>query len=97
MQSMKRIYIDYTHIGGNSYQIGLMDEHNLSTTYFMTVIWSDDNSPQIIIPSTKLLHKQCYDEISSILYSINSDQEEISKKKLSDILLTNGYTKNPLN
>lgn len=97
MQSMKRIYIDYTHIGGNSYQIGLMDEHNLSTTYFMTVIWSDDNSPQIIIPSTTLLHKQCYDEISSILYSINSDQEDISKKKLSDILLTNGYTKNPLN
>ena len=36
---MKRIYIDYTHIGGNSYQIGLMDEHNLSTIYFMTVIW----------------------------------------------------------
>ena len=73
---MKRIYIDYTHIGGNSYQIGLMDEHNLSTIYFMTVIWSDDNSPQIIIPSEKLLHKQCYDEISScLLYTSPSPRD----------------------
>lgn len=94
---MKKIYLDYTSIGGNSFQIGLMDEHNFSTIYFMTVIWSNDDNSQIIIQSSDVLDNKCYEEINILLYSMYSDQETITKKNLSNILETNGYIKNPLN
>lgn len=94
---MKKIYLDYTSIGGNSFQIGLMDKNNLSTIYFMTVIWVNDDNSQIIIQSSDLLDNKCYEEINILLYSIFSEQEKITKKNLSNILETNGYIKNPLN
>jgi hypothetical protein len=98
---MKRFYIDYTNIGGNSFQVGLNGKLNggghTTTTYFMTVIWNSEDNPQIIVPSDILLYKECYEELNSILYAIHSEHKKVTKKILSDILVTNGYIKNPLN
>lgn len=93
---MKKIYIDYTSIGGNSFQIGLMDKNNLSTIYFMTVIWSNEDNSQIIMETSNLLDNKCYEEINLLLYSIFSEQEKITKKNLANVLEINGYIKNPL-
>lgn len=92
---MKKIYIDYTQIGGNSFQLGLLNSKNLSTIFFMTILWTDNNNSQIIIPSDLILKEECYREISTIIDIIRVNDEIISKDNLSKVLNAIGYNKNP--
>lgn len=94
---MEKIYLDYTELGGNSYQLGLLNTKNLSTTYFMTILWADEMNIQIIISPSVLIDDECYDEITTIMEIIHSNNELITKNKLSIMLSAIGYTKNPFN
>lgn len=94
---MNKIYIDYTNIGGNSFQLGLLNPSNLATDFFMTILWNDNMNPQLIIPSHYLLNNKCYNEITTVIDIIHTNDDIISKDNLSKALTAIGYVKNPFN
>lgn len=90
---MQKIYMDYTQVGGNSFQLGFMDIKNLKATYFMTIMWYP--YPHIIVNFDSIFDDECYSEITHIIDTIrligNSSKDSLSKQ-----LENLGYVKNPL-
>lgn len=90
---MQKIFLDFTQLGGNSFQLGFMNTKNLQTEYFMTIVW--EPHPQIIITVENILDSERYKEIGNVMDMIRLIGE-VSKQKLSKQLENMGYVKNPL-
>lgn len=90
---MKKIYLDYTQVGGNSFQLGFMNTKNLRVDYFMTIMWSP--FPHIVVDIDSILNEEHYKEISKVIDSIRIIGDK-SKEKLAQQLENIGYIKNPL-
>lgn len=90
---MQKIFLDFTQLGGNSFQLGFMNTKNLQTEYFMTIVW--EPHPQIIITVENILDSERYKEIGNVMDMIRLIGEA-SKQKLSKQLENMGYVKNPL-
>lgn len=90
---MQKIYLDYTQVGGNSFQLGFMNTKNLNVKYFMTIMWSPYS--QIIIQFKDVFDTESYNEIMHVIDMIRLIGDT-SKDKLSKQLENIGYIKNPL-